>query len=252
MALLQQMRIWEPSGPWPSLQPGVLHLWRCRASSAAPRLDSFLSPAESLHASRFHFVEDRNMYAAAHGLLRLVLGRHLGLPPLSLPFVTGEKGKPALSLDSPPLDLRFNLAHSGGIVLLALAEAREVGVDIERIRQDFPVDGIAQRFFSPLESSAMALCPRASRPAVFFSCWTRKEAVLKARGTGLAGLDSFDVPVTEDFLIDVPIPPAPGESRCWTLSDLPAGLGFAAAAVVEGSAMPLRCFDFDPSSAQLP
>jgi 4'-phosphopantetheinyl transferase len=101
------------------------------------------------------------------------------------------------------------------------------------------------RFFSPAESSAISAHPRESRANVFFSCWTRKEAVLKARGTGLVDLDSFNVPVTEEPLTELAIPPAPGDVRPWVLFDLPAGNGFAAAVVVEGGAATLRCFDFD-------
>jgi 4'-phosphopantetheinyl transferase len=247
VALLQQERIWETAGagPWPRLEPGEVHIFRCRASAGAARVESLLSPSETLCASRFHFREDRNMYVAAHGLARLVLSRHLGLRPESLFFVTGEKGKPALAPGGVPVDLRFNLAHSGCVVLMALAEGREVGIDVERIRQDFPVDGIALRFFSPAESSAIGAYPRESRAKVFFSCWTRKEAVLKARGTGLVDLDSFDVPVSEAPVTELAIPPALGDMRPWTLFDLPAGPGFAAAVVVEGRAATLRCFDFD-------
>lgn len=91
--------------------------------------------------------------------------------------------------------LRFNLSHSGGWVLLAVACGREVGVDIEEIRAIDDAATIAARYFSPGESRKLHdVLGSTLGEVAFFNCWTRKEAFIKAIGHGLSHpLDTFEV-----------------------------------------------------------
>jgi 4'-phosphopantetheinyl transferase len=223
-----------------------VHIWT--ASREAPddvvaAMRSLLDPDELKRADRFTFPRDRRQFAVGRGLLRTILGRYLDRPPESLRFVANAHGKPGfdprMDLDS---SIRFNLAHSGDQVVYALADGREIGVDIERIRPDFGGLAIAERFFAPGEVAALQALPEASRGLAFFHGWTRKEAYIKAKGKGLAlPLDEFEVAIDPDQPASLlSTLPDPTEASRWSLVELPAGPGYVAAVCVEGSGWTLR------------
>jgi 4'-phosphopantetheinyl transferase len=189
-------------------------------------LFELLSPEERERALRFRFPRHRDHFIAGRGILREILAARLEIAARQVRFIYGPHGKPEV----PASDLRFNLSHSAGHALYAAIRGREVGVDIECMDRRFSQDGIPERFFSPGEVRQLRALPPSQQMGAFFRCWTRKEAYIKARGLGLAlPLDSFDVTL------------APGEPAAfvrggenWTLKELPAPEGFAAALVVEG------------------
>jgi 4'-phosphopantetheinyl transferase len=82
--------------------------------------------------------------------------------------------------------LEFNLSHTAGAVLVGVCRDRQIGVDIERIHEDFDLEEIAARFFTGPEQECLQSLPRAAQARRFFQFWTRKEAILKARGDGLS------------------------------------------------------------------
>src|SRR4029077_2455201 len=128
---------------------------------------------------------DRQRFAVAHGVLRLLLSRYLTLPPAELRFVAGPHGKPDLAEPLRDRALRFNLAHSGEVALFAFAEGREVGVDLELINTRTADPAIAERLSTPAEWSRIVAQPPAERSHMFARFWTLKEAYLKAVGIGL-------------------------------------------------------------------
>lgn len=201
---------------------------------AGAALESALDDVDRARAARFVFPELRRRFVAAHAGLRTALGAILCAAPAALRFVEGEHGKPSLV---PATDLRFNLSHSGDLALLAVARGRELGVDVEDVKPRTMLEQVAARFFSPYEAAALRALPPAERASAFFRIWTRKEAFIKAKGSGVfLGLHTFDVSVLEHAEL-VATRPDPAERERWTLCDLPAPLpGFAAALAVEGRA----------------
>jgi 4'-phosphopantetheinyl transferase len=203
------------------------------AAADLARLRDHLAPDELTRAARFRFARDRARFVVARGILREVLGAHLRVPPARLAFRSGPHGKPALA--EPPAGdwLRFNVSHSDGVVLVALARAREVGVDVERMRPDVAAADLARRFFSPREQAALAALPEDRRRAGFFRIWTCKEAFIKGTGEGVSrGLASFDV-VDPACDVALAIEAAPAEAAAWALRELSAPAGYAAAVAVE-------------------
>ena len=205
----------------PTLERGIIHVWRGSLDQEPEvhrRLDALLSGDERERARRFRFDRDRARYVVGRGLLRLLLGRYVDVDAAALRFGYGPHGKPALLGGGP----HFNLAHSGATALYAFSSSSQLGVDVELMQPDFTDDGIAERFFSPLEVETLRALRNEDRAQAFLTCWTRKEAFLKARGDGLTlALDSFDVTLAPGE------PPAllrtgwsPRERFRWKLVDL--------------------------------
>jgi len=157
-------------------------------------LAGLLSADERERAGRFAFERDRRRYIVARARLRQLLGERLGAAPESLRFVYQAHGKPALARCLGQRDLRFNVSHCGEVAAYAFTEGREVGVDIEEVRELPDADELALRFFAPDERAAYLCLPLRERLRGFFNCWTRKEAFVKALGAGLSQpLDAYDV-----------------------------------------------------------
>jgi 4'-phosphopantetheinyl transferase len=97
-------------------------------------------------------------------------------------FGYGEKRKAFLKSLQGPDSVEFNLSHSGSRAWLAFARGREVGVDVEQIRNTLDYEVLALRFFSPAEQKELTALGAAEKCRGFFRCWTRKEAYIKALG----------------------------------------------------------------------
>ncbi len=230
---------WSAPPHRPILTDGRLHVWLLKTGRAsdARRLLKTLSTDEVGRAERFRFDRDRTRFVLARGVLRTLLGRYLDAEPATLSFVCNEYGKPALAGEWAASGVNFNLSHSHEVVLYAFARGRAVGIDVERVRPELAGEDIAARFFSAPEVEALRGQPADARASAFFSCWTRKEAYIKARGEGLSHpLDGFAVSVdseARDVALDVFGDAA--EGRRWTLISLLPEEGYAAALAAEGT-----------------
>ena len=221
---------------WPAPAVDEVHLWRACldvASEALARLGGTLTEAELARSASFKFDRDRARFVAARGQLRMLLARYLDANARDIVLMEGSHGKPRLAVG--PGWLRFNLSHSDGVAVYAVARDREVGVDVERIRPDFPFDEVACHYFSPRERADLASLPEANRLRAAFDCWARKEAYLKAVGAGMAlPLDGFDVSVHPGEPVRLRRGAGAAASRCWSLYAFDVGPDYAAALAVEG------------------
>jgi 4'-phosphopantetheinyl transferase len=221
---------WSPPPAHLDLSDGEVHVWR--ASLELPRallrrLELTLSEAERAKAARFFLQRDGERFVVARGLLRRILGRYLNLPPGALHFGYTRHGKPYLANELAEGALRFNLSHSHGLALYAVARGSEVGVDLERIRLELPDEELAERFFAPQERAALRTLAQDLRPRAFFELWTRKEAYLKGIGKG------HSLPL-DSFTVSLGAPLGSGGALGWTLQALTPGPGYAAALAVAG------------------
>jgi 4'-phosphopantetheinyl transferase len=204
-----------------------------------------LDANEIKRADAFHFEQHRLSFTVAHAAMRQILSAYVNVAPQNLVFVYGEQAKPELAAECGGDHVRFNLSHSGCFALLAVAEGFSLGIDIERVNAEFLGEDIAERFFSRTEVSAFRAIAADSRADAFFSCWTRKEAYIKALGGGLSiPLDTFDVafgPGVPAALLRVSVVP---DARRWSLYDVPAPQGYKAALVAESEKHRLRSLFF--------
>ena len=143
-----------------------------------------LSTDERARAEQFRYIRDRRRFIVARGALRTLLADYLNVAPASIAFSYAPHGKPFVATDAVPL--YFNLSHSAERAIFAISRHYPLGTDIEFLQRDIDWRGLAARFFSPGERAALEKLPAADRQCAFFSCWTRKEAAVKAVGGGLS------------------------------------------------------------------
>jgi 4'-phosphopantetheinyl transferase len=194
-------------------------------------LRACLSDAEQRRAERFRFARDRRRFIVARARLRELLAARLDVTPEAVELANGKNGKPELGQRYADSRWRFNVSHCDDDAVYAFSRDSDVGIDIEAIRAVREADGIAARFFSRRENEAYtALSPR-DKPLAFLNCWTRKEAVVKALGDGLAmPLDAFDVTLAPGEPAQIlRINNRYGERRVWRLHSFSPLPGFIAA-----------------------
>ena len=217
-----------------SLRPGDVHVWRVpldlpEADVAA--LAARVAPDEAAWAAEQRLESVRRRVLVTRAALREILAGYAGCAPTVLRFAVEPSGRPRLA--APPADLRFNLSHTEGLALVAVTRGRQVGVDVERLKDRARWPEIARRYFTAREAAQIADLRG------FLTVWTRKEAYVKARGAGIGfGLDRFEVTVAgAGALIGEP---------GWTLRDVPMPEPYVAAVAVEGDLAALGERDWSP------
>ena len=209
---------------------GACRVWllRLAADGAVPdALLPLLSDDEHARADAYRVPSARSRFIQVRGALRLLLGRCLHVPAARIGFGYGQFGKPALAHGGA---WQFNVAHSGDYALLAIANGREVGVDIERHRSLPELAELARMVLSPAEAAAWHAMPAADRVAGFFAAWSAKEAVAKATGQGLGlGLERLEVGMADWRTQSAPRAVPVGAMGVCRLAALPAPEGYAAA-----------------------
>lgn len=214
---------WPPGPIAPLLHPGDVHLWRVPLGDD-PRFAAcraVLSDEEYARAQRFVFEKDAERFITAHGALRLLLARYIPCPAPDIEFTHGPYGKPRLLL--PLNDVRFNLSHSGEIILVAISRGYEVGVDIEQMNEKIQFEEIAGLCFEPRDAWELRITPPPERVTRFFDLWTRMEARLKADGAGIGGETCDDR---------------------WHARNVTPGHGYAGAVASEGEDWQLACWEW--------
>lgn len=226
-----------------TVEPREIHSWFTRlqvSPLAVANLYTLLSPEEKDRAARFHFEEHRNKFIVRHGVLRSVLFFYVGVAPSDIELFQEPGGKPAMA----NANIFFNMSHSNGLALFAIAREPQLGVDIEWIK-DLPAaerDTLAKHVFSTGEfADLMAIMPE-ERTRAFYDCWTRKEAYVKATGEGLtAPLDRFQVSIAKEQPVALlQIENDIERASQWSLFDLKAPDGYTAALAIRGQGWTIK------------
>ncbi len=248
---------WTPTSDLPPLSADQLQVWRVRLSDAECLVDAstaLLTPEERERAARRRAGQVRHQFVIGRAALRILLGNVLSLPPARVPLTARVFGK----LETVPLHespLCFNVAHSKDLILIALGLHGSLGIDVEHIDPSTRIMEVAQSAFHPSEIAQLAsLSDPAQRRTLFFRCWTRKEAIIKADGRGLSlPLTSFEVtlgpldqaPQAASRLpgICVMVPTSDGTTTSYHLTDLPIDEQYAAAIAIAPAPRPVALFD---------
>ncbi|MEW5851268.1 MAG: 4'-phosphopantetheinyl transferase superfamily protein [Myxococcota bacterium] len=222
--------------PWvpriPPLAPGVIQVHRFTLAAPPARREALLAlltDDERQRASGYFFPVHQERFVVGRATLRLILSPHLGTQPSAVRLRVGPHGKPALHDDTA---LRFNLSHCEDCAVCAVTTGHDVGIDVEAVRERPLLHQVAQRFFSPVEAQEVLSAPAPAQLRRFLTCWTRKEAFIKACGGGLSiPLDGFQV-TTQGPARLLATPWAPDEVERWSLMDVDVGPDHVAALAV--------------------
>ena len=215
--------------------------------TAANTLEKFratLSADELERANRFKFDLHRNRYIAGRGLLRSVLARYLEIAANALQFTYSVHQKPELTPATNSAGLHFNLAHTGDLALIAVANSGPLGVDVEEVRVVRDVGDLVARFFSQRENELFQQLAPEKKSAAFFNLWTRKEALLKATGEGITGgLNRVEVSFLEHEPAQLLAINGDSESaREWTLKSFQPLHGFIGALAIKAQSVQVQCW----------
>jgi len=202
-----------------TLHQSDIHVWFCRPKNIRdPALlkgyHRLLSPEEATQQARFYFEKDRHTYLVTRAMIRTLLTRYADLEPTEWKFEKNDYGRPFIAKSQGHQDLLFNISHTDGLIAIAFALTRDIGVDVERADRDSDVVQLADRYFSELEVRHLQSIPEEIQKDRFFDYWTLKEAYIKARGMGLSiPLDRFSFDVMEPGKVIIQLDPKLGDSQ---------------------------------------
>jgi len=217
-----------------------IHVWRADLDVPRDLLgqhERILAPDERERISRLRADADRRRATASRGLLRHILAGYAGEQAAELSFTYGPAGKPELSRTVDGEPLHFNTAHSGDLLLVAVGRVSSLGIDVEQVRPIVRWERVARRAFSQEERLQVEALPPEERSEAFITCWTRKEACVKAVGEGVwSAFSRFEVSVAPGEPADVRS--VDGERAAgadWSLYHLEPAPGFVGALAVQGT-----------------
>jgi 4'-phosphopantetheinyl transferase len=229
------IRPWAPGSLTVRAREGRIDVWSADLTVVGDELEDLLCPEERERAARIVGGRERVLWARSRGVLRALLGRYSERDPRTLELVLGAHGKPALLFEGPTRparpatgDLRFNLSHSGDLVLVAVTAGREVGVDLEVApRRALDEPALAARVLGRAQAARLAELDPRTREREFLRAWVAHEATVKCRGLGLF-TPPGDSPRTDLWMAELDVGPdaagamvaegAPCEVGCWEWS----------------------------------
>lgn len=193
-----------------------VHIWRVALDDASNENDllSLLNEDEKVRAQRFHFAHHRTRFIIARATLRKLLSLYLTINPSDIQFSYTEHEKPML-LFPANTHLQFNLSHSKNIAVYAFTYHYPVGIDIEKIKADYP-QAVAERFFNPSELHTLNTLLSSEKLRAFYRLWSRKEAFVKAIGKGIANISLSSFAVSTQPIVET----LHYEDQAWTLASL--------------------------------
>lgn len=208
---------------------GEAHLWFLDLGCLSGALTAALGgDAGSKPAGAGHLLFARRFY------LRLLLGSYLGLPGKAVKINRRNRGKPVLDASVHTEEIHFSMAKSEDKLLIGISASSHIGVDLEPAdRQARNAMGVAQRYFSPAEASALASLDPGRLDQAFLRVWACKEAVVKASGMGIAnqfGRFTVDTEVDSPAAVLDFDGNGPGE---WSLALVEPSEGFLGAVAIE-------------------
>lgn len=238
------------------LASGAVHCWHFDIDATvapAGALGALLSEQELRRSAQLKDPASRRRFMASRATLRIVLGRYLRVNPRSVVITAGPHGKPQLADSDGARGLVFNISHTAGRGVLALAWDGQIGIDLQAWRQIRHVDPLLQRCCAESERTWLRSLDPALQTAALFRLWTLKEAFCKAIGRGLAyGLNRcvFDCTGSRPRLI-APAP-QPDVACSWHFAELPLPTGISAAVALDRPMAQPGEYKFAPGNLLLP
>jgi 4'-phosphopantetheinyl transferase len=218
--------------------------------SSMNRLATVLMEDERVHAGTYHFPHDRWRFAASRAFLRYILAVYPDMLPAELRLTYEPYGNPFVQPSCTTTPVTFSLARAGQLCTVAVSSGQAVGVDVKRVLPRDRLERMVEAHFSSIEQAIFRALPDAVGLDTFYSGWTRKEACLKASGTGLSiPPREIEVALTSEQPVQVLVPRGPGSHP------LPCALcpqelapGYACAVAIEGDLPRLACYNVESAA----
>lgn len=161
----------------------TIHLFCFRLENYASLLkykDEYLTIKELGEAEKF--VSPNNLYKLLSYLIRrVVLARYLNCKPAEVSFSYKKTGKAYLTESKP----QFNVSHSQGWFLLGVTDNKEIGVDLEVIKDMPKLDSFIDSYVSPERKNSLLLCKGYEKLSLTYLDWCMKESFVKASSLGI-------------------------------------------------------------------
>jgi phosphopantetheine--protein transferase-like protein len=169
--------------PWPSVS--IFHLPSVESAIASEDAMALLDSVEHAELEKIRAPQRRREWLYGRYITKHQLANLLNCSTSAIHFDRSQRGKPFVRGHSMP----FNISHSGDYFGLAAGLGGDWGLDIEVLapRRELDYLALAERFFHPDEFALVTATSAQELKRVFFKLWTLKEALLKAKGTGIAG-----------------------------------------------------------------
>ncbi|MFI4938614.1 MAG: 4'-phosphopantetheinyl transferase family protein [Candidatus Berkiellales bacterium] len=203
------------------LDDSMVHIWHLVlpiSENTVKKFEDELAIDEIIRANNFRYKEHQEQFICSRGGLRNILSHYLKTSPQKIKFQYTSYGKPYLE----NTDLAFNTSHSGKYIVYAITRKACIGVDVEEIKYDLDFLQLAKTTFSEAEYLNFIKLPVEDRAFAFYRLWTRKEAFLKAIGTGLHyPLDEVEVsflPTETVKLVNIKFQPT--EAQLWGIDEI--------------------------------
>ncbi len=210
----------------------IVQIWYGTTDDDANYLNywAVLDANEQARAEKFANELLKKRYVLAHGLLRHILAQQLDVPPEKIIFAIAERGKPYLP-ERP--ELAFSLSHSANALLIAVGWYCQLGVDLEKVRSRVGLQGLVEKCFAEEEIAYWNSLPKTLQISEFYKFWTRKEALVKATGHGIAvGLNQCVIN-PENPLEFLRVPSVCGSASSWRVLNIELGMDESCAVVTD-------------------
>ncbi len=174
------------------LAPNTIALWQCSplditAPALLARYESLLSHDERERKNRFHFDKHQHTYLVTRAMEKTLLSRYTGSPMDKLVCQRNTYGKPYLCQQGITPRWYYNLSHTDDLIVMAIGQGGELGVDVESTHRKVSYQSIIRSFFAKSEIHAVEQqATEAEKNQCFYQYWTLKEAYIKAIGKGIA------------------------------------------------------------------
>jgi len=228
---------------------GLIHLWIVRLTewkSHLFELKALLSNEEIERSLRLKVKDKQEQSICSRGISRIILSSYLDKNPANLQIQSTPDGKPYLERS----EIRFNLSHSGDILLCGLSYKSRIGIDIQQIYAITNLGTIIKNYFSENERKYLDSQPVDQLKNHFFAIWTAKEAYLKAIGKGFQespdNISTLPDESLQNFLLDHPS--SDQKSQEWTISSIEVNQGYKAAIAVNEKIKEIEIIPFNPEA----
>jgi 4'-phosphopantetheinyl transferase len=236
---------WKKTPDTLSLSKDHIDVWLCDLKQLSVDINNFysiLSEDERKRADKLKVEDKKQQYIITRGALRQRLGLLTNIEPEDFVFKILEYGKPVLANNPQCAGITFNVSHSHDLALIAIAQKQNIGIDIEKINHESDHQALMTRFFSRAEQAEFQTIAEVNKARAFCACWSRKEAFIKAIGSGIAyGLDNFDVSVDPENQTPEINLHKPSEET-WSAFNLPINNEYMACLVSDRDGISVRCW----------